>query len=233
MNNGKLFNLAALGALLYLSAWAGAWGMADLASRSAVASMARWERAGAMKDNGQWQSLSDSVRKAIWLNCLSSDYEFYMGKLFEWRSLSSSVWSSKSLDDRSQAMEYYRRAVAKRPSSSLAWMSLAKTRFLNQELDRETFGALEKAMVFGPWDPVIQLKSIWIGLALWKQLSRSKQDELVAVIKRSVTRPALVKRIIVMAVQLDREDVLRPILGDGWPGRRLEKLVRARDKRKK
>lgn len=194
--------------------------------------MSVWEAEGLSASESSWEGALKEMHVATYLSPFDADYSFDMGRLYEWDALRREIWTKKAKDSRSMAIKWYRRAIARRPSFGIAWASLAQSKVLNQEIDEETFDALERAMIYGPWEPVLQQKIIWVGLALWDQLPDPVKGQLTVSINRVLRYKHQAQFTIAAAVLLGRTAILRPLLTEKKHIKLMEREIRKRAERK-
>ncbi|MBF0171104.1 MAG: hypothetical protein HQK87_08460 [Nitrospinae bacterium] len=208
-----------------LALWAGLWGAADASARTAKNEVARWEQGGAIPRDADPDATLAVALRAVERDPQNGDYRMLVGKIHEWKAVAHPVWSSPARRERDEAVRWYRQTVALRPSDSLAWVSLAQSRFFNQRLDAETFGALERAGIFGPWEEVTQLKAAWLGMALWNNLPEPLKDAHRRSLQRMFMFHKLVYQLTVMAYQFDWLDELRGLTDDPRAHEVIERQV--------
>jgi len=229
----KLFIMAAnfiIFALIILSA---AFGAADISALGPRSHMAVWDNLGHVGKEADIAGLSKQLELAASLNPYDAEIIFDLGALYEWKAQNHSAWSSAARENRAMAIKQFRAAAIIRPSWSSAWAHLAYTKVLDQQFDSEAMNALEKAMVFGPWKPMIQQKVIWVGLVAWDQLPAHQRESIGKHIQRSLGARQNGIKIIKSAVDLGREDVIRPFLETEWANDSLETALSKRDRRAK
>lgn len=221
-------SIVALGCLLF---WAGAWGVANLASLGPRRTMALLELDTGKYNEVAWESVRNDLLKAHSLNSINADYIYDIGRLNEWRAMGLPVWTREARQYRSRAIEYFRLALTMRPSSSFMWAQLAYSKVLNQEVDKETFDSMDKAIVFGPWEEVARLKMIGIGIALWSALPAQLKEQLNKIIVRSLNDRKQSSRAIDTAVWLGWEGNLRPLITQESNKRKLKRALKKFNKR--
>lgn len=199
---------------LAMAGWGMLWGVADVKAGVVEREVARWEEAGAVPEEVDLPKLLATAGEASALDPLNPEYTTLIGKIHEWQSVTRPVWSKEARQERVEAARWYRRTLALNPSDSVAWVSLAQTRFLNQEIDDETFGALERAGVFGAWEEVTQIKAAWIGMALWDHLPPSLREAHIRSVQRMFMYHKLVYQLTVMAYQFGWLEELRGLTTD-------------------
>lgn len=222
----KVIIAVSVGLLGSLLLWAGAWGVADLATLGPRHIMAVLEKDSTGGDKVDWDSANASLLKAHRFNPINADYVYDLGRLNEWRIRGLPVWEPTAHKYRAKAIESFELALTMRPSSNLMWIQLAHSKVLNQEVDKETFEALEKAIVFGPWAEGTRLKMIWVGIALWDALPVSQKDQLKKVIVRALRHKDRSRYVIATAVWLGWEKNLRPLITDEDNEKMLERTLK-------
>jgi hypothetical protein len=86
--------------------------------------------------------------------------------------------------DLQQALEYYRRAIALRPTAPHGWTSLTQLKLNQGTLDEEFALGMQRAMILGPWERSVQFAILETALPEWPALS----EELRAAIRLGVDR---------------------------------------------
>ncbi len=197
-----------------LAVWAGVWGYADYLSLNLRNELHLWEVNALMEKSGKWEDAVNDTQFAASLNPYNPEYRMYLGKVNEWKALSYPTWDHRSKEERDKAINEYRAAILKRPSWSVAWGSIGMTNFYNLRV-KETFDAMDKAVAFGPWDHLTQMKALWIGFSMWDHLSEKQKSDLVTVMKRTLSGPpGLWKQVIGIAVGLGKEEALQVHLAE-------------------
>lgn len=74
-----------------------------------------------------------------------------------------------------QAIEYFRQAVALRPTSPYAWANLALAKYHIGQTDAELQRGVANAALFGPWEPEVQFVVADLGFAMWDGLPAELQ----------------------------------------------------------
>jgi hypothetical protein len=198
--------------LLSMAIVAAFFSVANLASAPARIAMTSWEaqqRAGAEED---WKRAFRRLRLARRLNPLSADYSADLGRLLEWRAWQTSPGSRDYTWYRERADTMYVEAVIKRPSWGFGWAHLAENRFLLGGRDESYRFALDKAMVLAPWEPAVQRKAIWMGMASWPSLSESMRSDIRGTVQRALDLSIYTDEIVRLAIQYDWTDELVPML---------------------
>lgn len=84
----------------------------------------------------------------------------------------------------SDARIRFRQALVQRPTSPFLWANLALAKLYLDEVDAEFFAALRHAEELGPWEPVVQQVSVFVGLAAWRELDPEMRQVLVRTLDR-------------------------------------------------
>jgi len=84
----------------------------------------------------------------------------------------------------------FRQALLQRPTSPFLWANLALTKLYLGEIDDELRTALRHADELGPWEPSAQQTTLFVGLAVWRDLDPALQQALAKSIERGASRNA-------------------------------------------
>ena len=84
----------------------------------------------------------------------------------------------------------FRQALLQRPTSPFLWANLASTKLYLNEIDDELLTALRHADALGPWEPTVQQTTLFVGLAVWRDLDPDLRQALVRTIERGALRNA-------------------------------------------
>jgi hypothetical protein len=83
-----------------------------------------------------------------------------------------------------------RQSLHKRPTSPFLWANLALVKLYLDEIDQELVAALRHADALGPWEPVVQQLTVFVGLAVWRDLDPGMRQALVRTLERGALRNA-------------------------------------------
>ncbi len=198
---------------LALATRAAVWGWADLAVSGPRHTMHEWQSAKTgPNDDKEWTRIVERIEAAHAANPYAATYSADLGRIYEWRAVDLPLWSKEAYAYRETAISHYREAAELSPSWGFAWAHLAQVKVLNRQLDQEMLHALEKAMVFSPWEPGTQRKVIHIGIALWKHLPTPLHDQLIRSVQRALQENNAPTSIISLAQGYGWLDHLRPLL---------------------
>ena len=206
--------LAAITASLSLSLGGAALllGVADLASVTANVWMRAWEKQGYVSDPEQWSAAYGRLSLARRLNPLNADYSANLGRLMDWQSWRHSPGSAEYEQYRVRASQYHAESVGKRPSWGYAWAHYAESQLLLGNRGYEFVQALEQAIVLAPWEPGVQRKVVWMGLAAWADLPGHLRVMVKENIHRTVKLDLYLNEVVRLAVQFGWLDHLVPMM---------------------
>jgi hypothetical protein len=208
----RLLAAAAASLLFSLAVMAFSWSLADLASVRARLSMADWEvqqHAGPVEE---WQTAYDRLRLAHRLNPLSADYSADLGRLLEWRAWQHPPGSRGYDRYRDRASSLYLETVAKRPSWGFGWAHLAENQLLRGIEGSSYRTALEKAIALAPWEPAVQRKVAWMGMASWPSLPESTRASVRENVQRALDLTVYADEIVRLSLQYHWGEELAPML---------------------
>lgn len=206
-------------------------GIADLASVSANVWMRGWEEQGYISDLAQWDSAYRRLSLARRLNPLSADYSADLGRLMDWQSLRQSPGSAKYAAYRARASQFHGEAIGKRPSWGYAWAHYAENQLLQGNRGDDFLFALEKAIVLAPWEPGVQLKVTWIGMAAWDHLPSHTRGIVEESIRRTVETDDNYIEAVRLAIQYRWLEHLTPMLRTERQLSMLERLLKHAERR--
>jgi hypothetical protein len=193
--------------------------------------MREWEHRGRIDEPRQWDLAYSRVRLARRLNPLSADYSAELGRLMEWRSWLHLPGSAEFVMARRQAGWFYAETIARRPGWGFAWAHYAENLLLSGDRGRAFHDALAKAIVLAPWEPGVQRKVAWMGMATWRDLPDHMHTLVEENILRTVELDTNLNEVVHVAVQYDWLDHLMPMLRSDRQLAALEFVLRQRDQR--
>ncbi|RMD68452.1 MAG: hypothetical protein D6819_09310, partial [Gammaproteobacteria bacterium] len=136
--------------------WALAWGLADLYALGASRVMEAWHGKDASPDDQEWALARRGLALAHRLNPLHPGYLDSLGQLWAWKAAMLPLFSQEGKDALHEAMGYYRRAIALRPTWPYTWARLAQAKLNAFEIDGIFCQAVAKASRFGPHEPQVK-----------------------------------------------------------------------------
>ena len=207
------FLAGAVASLLFtLAVVAVFFSLANLAGAPVRMAMAEWEVQQRPGSEDDWQRAFSRLRLARRLNPLSADHSADLGRLLEWRAWQVAPGSRDYTWYRERADKMYMEAVNKRPSWGFGWAHLAENKFLLGNRGESFYFALDKAMTLGPWEPGVQRKVIWMGMASWPDLSETMHSNIRDTVQRAVDLSIYTDEIVKLAIQYDWTNELMPML---------------------
>jgi hypothetical protein len=188
------------------------YGTGGLAGDSARVWMRTWEEQRYVNDAEQWERAYQRLLLARRLDLLSADHSAALGRLMEWRSWRHSPGDPEFTRTRGSAEKFYEEAIRRRPTWGFAWANYAENRLLQGKLDESFLRSLEEAMTLAPWEPWVQRKVAWMGMATWGELPVRLREKVRENIRRAVDLENFPYEIVRLAVQYDWLDELKPML---------------------
>lgn len=187
-------------------------GFADLAGDGARVWMREWEERGGVRDGRQWEDAVARLSLARRLSPLDAGVSADLGRLMEWRAWQQSPGTGAFEASRAIAGEYYREAIARRPSWGYVWAHYAENLLLQGHAGDEFQTALRKAIALAPWEPGVQRKVAWMGMAAWDSLPPDLQEVVTGSIARGVVLDAHRYEIVRLAIQYEWMTHLEPMM---------------------
>jgi len=197
------FTLAVIAAL---------YGVGGLAGDSARIWMRAWEKQRYVNDAEQWSRAYARLLFARRLNPLNADHSADLGRLMEWRSWREPSGGLEFARTRANAEEFYEEAIRRRPTWGFAWANYAENRLLLGKLDDKFLHALKRAASLAPWEPWVQRKIAWMGMATWAELPNRSREIVRENVRRAVQLENFPNEIVRLAVQYNWLDELKPML---------------------
>lgn len=188
------------------------FGIAGLAHDNVRVWMKTWESQRHVGDARQWDLAYSRLILAHRLNPLNADYSADLGRLMEWRAWRQLPTSAKNVRDRANAEYFYAHAINARPGWGYAWVNYAENRLLQGYPDGDFLRALEIAIVYAPWEPWVQKKVAWMGMATWDELPEHMRPMVRESIRRTVALENSLNEIVRLAIQYNWLDHLKPML---------------------
>lgn len=102
--------------------------------------------------------------------------------------------------------------IRKRPSWGFAWAHYAENELLSGNRAGEFQAALQKAMLLAPWEPQVQRKVAWMGMATWNELPIYMRDMVEQSIRRAAAIDSDPEELVRLAVQYNWLDRLQPMM---------------------
>jgi hypothetical protein len=185
----SLVALTIIAALGYAAYEAGRRGLADLASMRARHDVTAWVEKGTVPGEEAFNRTLDSLRAAARLTPEDQTLQESIGVAYDLAQTSvdpSLRWNAYA----EYALLHFRLAANRQPTSPYASANLARIKYRLGQIDRELFGALDRAMTLGPWEPGVQLIASELGLLLWQKLDAPQQARMKENWSRTAFRQA-------------------------------------------
>lgn len=163
-------------------------------------------------NQGHWEYGWSLLGYARALNPLRAEYPFYQAYFSHNRSQGSSEQEGDFPDYQTRSFEYFNQALKQRPNWGYVWAQLAETRVDNGNRDKETFGALEKALVFAPYEPFVLHIALKVGFMLWDRLDDGLRQKLLSAVRYLLRHDP--RSVIETALSFNWSEQLRPLLLD-------------------
>lgn len=170
----------------FLVADAGRQGLADLVALEARHGFERWVDGRSAAEPAVVDAFLVEFAKALALAPENPRLIEDLGRFHAMRAERTLADVSHAHDDRQQSLAYFRRALAVRPTSPYAALSVAQMKFRLGQIDREFSFALTRSLDLGPWDPAIQIAAIRLGLAAWQGLPEAVQGRLAMAVRNQL-----------------------------------------------
>ncbi|HEC15578.1 MAG TPA: hypothetical protein ENI99_03255 [Sedimenticola sp.] len=214
--------------IIFLAAWAFRWGWAEVLVAQPRSIMNSWSEGKPIPSEEEMDRLGRLLAKAQSLNKQNADIAFDRGRFAEWQAMQYPLWTELAHKHREEAIQHFREAIDIRPSWGMAWVHLANSLILNQQLYSGGIDALEKASVLAPLEGAVQQRVIWLGLSQWRHVDIEQRYLLRGIIENALWyQRRLVKKAI---VDFKLEEELADMLA---LDRNRETLKQNLDKRKR
>ena len=187
-------------------------GIAHLGAASTASVLQEWEANRSVASVEQWEWAFQRLHGARRLNQFHADYPGDIARLHMWQALAFPADSVESRLHRVYAANFYREALGRRPTWGLAWSALAENRILYRGIDASARHAFIRGNRVAPWEPGVQSRTIWMGLAMWDVLPGDLRAEVTETVRRSVALDHQLPTTIRLATQYGWMDRLRPML---------------------
>ena len=202
-----------------------ALGVANLASVSTHAWMREWEERRLVGEPKDWNTAYQRLELARHLNPLNADYSANLGRLMEWQAWRHLPESAESMKYRARSSQFYAAAIRKRPSWGFAWAHYAENRLLSGNRDSKFMTALKNAVLLAPWEPGVQRKVAWMGMATWSEQPAVMRRLVEESIDRTVKMGGNLEELARLAIQYDWLDRLRPMMRTNRQSAALDRVL--------
>ena len=182
-----LIGTAVLGYAVYASATRG---VADWSSMRWRHEIAGWAERRASPPPEHLQEAITTLIDALALTPDDPTLIEHLGLAHELRAIGSPPGSDSRRLNLAQALIYFRKAAALRPTSPYTWANILLTKYRLGQVDDEFFGAMRHALDFGPWEPAVQLIVADTGLGAWDRLDSGMRGRVSENLRRAAVRQA-------------------------------------------
>ena len=182
-----LVGTAVLGYGVYESAKRG---LADWSSMRWRHEIAGWAERRASPPPERLQEAITSLIDALALTPDDPTLIEHLGLAHELRATGSPPGSESWRLNLAQALEYFRKSAALRPTSPYTWANILMAKYRLGQVDDEFFAAMRHALDFGPWEPAVQLIVADTGLGAWNRLDSGLHDRDNENLRRAAVRQA-------------------------------------------
>jgi len=196
----KFLSILPILPMIMLIILSGKWLLAEIYHYQANAYMALWDSSSPIP-NSEWEIARKALTKALALGLNQPVYLEDMSDLFYLKSITEPIDPILSIELQKQTLEFIRQAIRLRPSWPYAWAKLANIKYYTFGMDAEVADALDKAMILGAWEPMVQLTVAKIGMASWKKLPNHLQDKVIVTMARTVQTES--NEVLVIVKNLD------------------------------
>jgi tetratricopeptide (TPR) repeat protein len=226
-----LRSIIAIGLLLLGSGglWVSiSWLQADQYYRKALFTMEALSHIGDMEEQLQWQSAKRNLNNAAKLRPSVPEFDYRLGKLFAHRAAHPYARERQKVQDRSQALQYYRSAVDRRPTWSSAWASLAYLYALSMREDAQTIRTYERAVQLAGLDHHARRQNAITGMIVWDSIDAVSRARVEQEIRKLLNTPKEAASLIRDAAGTGWIEKLRPlgeeVFGVSGFNKRLERI---------
>jgi hypothetical protein len=131
-----------------------------------------------------------------------------LGRLHEMRARAGlpGDTGADSAAELGQALDYFNRSLARRPTSPYTWANIALVKARLGAVDAALFRAIANAALLGPWEPEVQVALAEVGFRHWGRLPKAAQETIHAAIGRGLKRQD--GRLFDLALAFGRTDVM-------------------------
>ncbi|WP_419569421.1 hypothetical protein [Rheinheimera sp.] len=130
-----------------------------------------------------WQDATAAIYKAVELHPTHPHYLLVKAKINEW-GWYGGLMTSQQLE---QTENYYRRAIAMRPTWPNAYADYAYYLGVTQFRVTEAFAQLANARQYGPFQPESSLRQLSVGFANWAHLNPAQKTQTLKALKPAVS----------------------------------------------
>lgn len=164
--------------LLAVGYFAGRRGLAEVVAQEPRYEMERWSNGKLTPDTVKLNAIQASLQEARGLDPMNPYLMEDVARFHAARVERRQASDPEAREARQQSLSWFRQALEQHPSSGHAWFNVALMKFHLGEIDREFSQSLQQAMRRGPWEPMVQLRAIELGLANWQSIADPLRETL-------------------------------------------------------
>ena len=172
---------------------------AELTAQDARFRFERWEAGKVKPQAEEVRAAVNALRAALAYEPGNPNLHSDVGRLEYWRVRAGTLADPDSRAGREAALESFHQAARLRPASGHTWANIALARYMLGHVGLEFALALDQTLRWAPWQPLLQLSAIQLGLATWQILDEPRQRLVAEAIQRQATwkmvdqKPALIR----------------------------------------
>jgi hypothetical protein len=117
----------------------------------------------------------------------------------------SSTSAHEAVASANEARSFFVKGLQLQPTSPFLWSNLALSKLYLDELDLEMLTAVRNADALGPWEPLVQEATVFIGLAAWHKLDAAMRASVTRSVERAGLRNA--DRMFAVVRSYGRQDL--------------------------
>jgi hypothetical protein len=188
--------------------------------------MTELDNRGWIQNINDWLSTVNKLERALSWNSLDIDILMRLARLYRWRAFDQRLSPKLARESHHRAIRYVKAACRRRPSSGLAWATLAVVKTAAGHIDQEMVLALNRAMILGPWERQVQHQVVLAGIQTWYRLPTDTQQLVIETVERALNDPTLSRIVIETAIGNNWQAHLQPLLQNN---QRLMRLLKSID----
>lgn len=193
---GRFFAAACFAAAV----WAAAWSWSSFLAADVRSQLNDWQAGSTPFTWTAWHSALADISAALKLQPNAAGFHADAGRLHEW-----AAWQDPDEGEalRRQALAHYRQALRHRPTWGLAWAHLTTNGALIEGLSPDVVRAFLQATALGGRETEIQQRLLWLGFALWDDLSPEMKAAVREMATHAMNHGVIRERVIRLAIQYE------------------------------
>lgn len=188
--------------LLFATAVAVSFGIADLYAYSPRQNLEHWQKSEKTPTESELSSAIKNITSAISWQPKNAEYRDIEALLYYYQAVqlnqNNDLSGFRAMVRKS--VTSYRLSTQLRPNWPYSWANLALMKASVQQFDDEYQLALNRAIVLGPWENVVNISVVEAGLMGWKELTSSTQITVVENIERTIKRNTSALKLRLIAI---------------------------------